>query len=78
MKHWATNQEMGSGFKHSKKTHEEYNTNSLEKISEHEYNTVRTRYLIRDWWSLDQLKELKDFLDGEIADQEDEYGEYYE
>lgn len=72
MKHWVTNEEMGSGFKYSKKTHEAYHYNSLEKISEHELNIMRTRYLIRDWWSLDQLKELKEFLDNEIEEKENE------
>ena len=66
MKHWKTNEEMGSGFKYSKKTHKRDCYNSLEKISKHEYNTMRTSYLIRDWWSLYQLKELRDFLDDEI------------
>tara|TARA_Y100001972_G_C7513230_1_gene259220 strand:- start:187 stop:402 length:216 start_codon:yes stop_codon:yes gene_type:complete len=70
MKHWITNQEMGSGFRYSKRTHEEFYYNSLEKISKHEYNTMRTTYLIRDWWNLDQLKELKEFLDNEIEDRE--------
>tara|TARA_R100000329_G_scaffold55754_1_gene50593 strand:- start:2133 stop:2351 length:219 start_codon:yes stop_codon:yes gene_type:complete len=72
MKHWATNKEMGSGFRYSKETHKEFHYNSLEKISKHEHDIIRTMYLIRDWWNLDQLKELKDFLDGEIADQEGE------
>ena len=31
---------------------------------------MRTTYLIRDWWNLDQLKELKKFLDNEIEDRE--------
>ena len=66
MKHWKTNEEMGSGFKYSKKTHKRDCYNSLEKISKHEYNTMRTSYLIRDWWSLDQLNELRGFLDDEI------------
>ena len=66
MKHWKTNEEMGSGFKYSKRTHKRDRYNFLEKISKHEYNIMRTNYLIRDWWSLDQLKELRDFLDGEI------------
>ena len=72
MKHWATNKEMGSGFRYSKETHKEFHYNSLEKISKHEHDIIRTMYLIRDWLNLDQLKELKDFLDGEIADQEGE------
>lgn len=72
MKHWATNKEMGSGFRYSKETHQEFHYNSLDKVSKHELNIMRTRYLIRDWWSLDQLKELKDFLDGEIAERFEE------
>ena len=66
MKHWKTNEEMGSGFKFDKKTHEQFHYNFLEKISKHEYNTMRTTYLIRDWWNLEQLKDLKEFLDNEI------------
>ena len=63
MKHWITKQEMGSGFRYSKRTHEEFYYNSLEKISKHEYNTMRTTYLIRDWWNLDQLKKIRDLLE---------------
>ena len=70
MKHWKTNEEMGSGFKFNKKTHEQLHYNCLEKISKHEYNIWRTTYLIRDWWDLDQLKVLKQFLDNEIEDKE--------
>ena len=70
MKHWKTNEEMGSGFRYSKRKHEKFHYNFLEKISKHEYNTMRTTYLIRDWWNLDQLKELKDFLNNEIEDRE--------
>ena len=63
---------MGSGFKFDKGTHEQFHYNCLEKISKHELNTMRTTYLIRDWWNLDQLKELKEFLDGEIAERFEE------
>ena len=56
MKHWKTNEEIGSGFRYSKRKHEKFHYNFLEKISKHEYNTMRTTYLIRDWWNLDQLK----------------------
>ena len=70
MKHWKTNKEMGSGFRYSKRKHEEFYYNSLDKISKHEHDIIRTMYLIRDWWNRDQLKELKCFLDNEIEDRE--------
>ena len=72
MKHWKTNEEMGSGFKFDKGTHEQFHYNCLEKISKHEHDIIRTMYLIRDWWSLDKLKELKCFLDNEIEEKENE------
>tara|TARA_R100001015_G_C4521673_1_gene90511 strand:+ start:438 stop:656 length:219 start_codon:yes stop_codon:yes gene_type:complete len=72
MKHWVTEEEMGSGFRYSKRKHEYFDYNSLDKVSKHELNIMRTKYLIRDWWSLDKLKELKDFLDGEIAERFEE------
>ena len=50
---------MGSGFKFDKGTHEQFHYNCLEKISKHELNTMRTKYLIRDFWTLYQLKQLK-------------------
>ena len=70
MKHWKTNEEMGSGFKFDKGTHEQFHYNCLEKISKHELNTMRTKYLIRDFWTLYQLKQLKQFLDREIENRE--------
>ena len=70
MKHWKTNEEMGSGFKFDKKTHEQFHYNCLEKISKHELNIMRTKYLIRDFWTLYQLKQLKEFLDNEIENRE--------
>ena len=72
MKHWVTEEEMGFGFRYSKRKHEYFHYNSLDKVSKHEHNIMRTKYLIRDWWSLDKLKELKDFLDGEIAERFEE------
>ena len=66
MIHWKTNEEMGSGFKFDKETHKQFRYNILETISKHEYNIMRTKYLIRDWWNLQQLKELKCFVDNEI------------
>ena len=70
MKHWKTNEEMGSGFRYSKRKHQEFHYNFLEKISKHERNTMRTKNLIRDWWNLKQLKDLKEFLDDQIQDRE--------
>jgi len=70
MKHWKTNEEMGSGFGYSKKEHKEKNYNYLEKIEEHEDNLMRTKYIMRDWWSLDKLKALQEFIDELIKDRE--------
>ena len=44
---------------------EEYNV--LTKVKLHEKNLMRTFYLIRDFWTNEQLKELKEFLDEEIV-----------
>ena len=72
MKHWKTNKEMGFGFRYSKETHQEFHYNYLEKVSKHERDIIRTMYLIRDWWNLDKLKELKCFIDNEIEEKENE------
>ena len=71
MKHWKTNEEMGNGFIHTKKEHKDYGYNYLQRIAEHECNTMRTAYLIRDQWTLAQLKELKVTLDNEILEKEE-------
>tara|TARA_R100000234_G_scaffold76634_1_gene47664 strand:+ start:471 stop:689 length:219 start_codon:yes stop_codon:yes gene_type:complete len=68
MKHWKTNEDMGSGFRYSEKEHKEKNYNYLEKPEGHEDNLVRIFYLMRDWWSLDQLKKVQGFIDELIKD----------
>ena len=51
MIHWKTKDEMGNGFQYDKKEHEKLWYNSLIKVEKHEKNTMRTHYLVRDWWS---------------------------
>ena len=76
MKHWRTNLEMGSGYEFTAKGHEyeDYNVLLYRKTKEYEKNIIRTCYLIRDCWTTEQLKELKQFLDDELKDR-DKYGE---
>ena len=71
MKHWKTKEEMGKGFSHTKKEHEKYGYNYLMNVENHERNTMRTHYLIRDIWSKKQLIELKEFLEEQISERED-------
>tara|TARA_Y100000114_G_scaffold140573_1_gene145572 strand:- start:303 stop:524 length:222 start_codon:yes stop_codon:yes gene_type:complete len=70
MKHWKTNEKMGKGFYHTKKEHKKYNYNYLVYVEKHERNTLRTHYLIRDIWNIEQLKELKEFLEEQITERE--------
>ena len=71
MKHWRTNEEMGDGFTHTKREHKKFEYNYLERVAKHECNTMRTAYLIRDYWTLAQLRELKIMLDNEIVEKEE-------
>ena len=71
MKHWKTGQEMGEGFRFNESEHKENEYNSLIKIEEHEKDTMRTFYLIRDVWSLEQIKELHLMITRHLIDQED-------
>ena len=71
MKHWKTEQEMGEGFSFNESEHKENEYNSLIKIKEHEKNTMRTFYLIRDVWSKEQLIELKEFVEEQILEREE-------
>ena len=68
MRHWKTKEEMGDGYQYNEKEHNENEYNSLVVIDEHETNTMRTKYLIRDIWDKDTLVELKDYLDDIIQD----------
>ena len=74
MKHWRTNLEMGSGYEFTAKghEHEDYNVLLYRKTKEYEKNIIRTCYLIRDCWTTEQLKELKQFLDDELNDRKGE------
>tara|TARA_R100001460_G_scaffold66906_1_gene107205 strand:- start:2104 stop:2322 length:219 start_codon:yes stop_codon:yes gene_type:complete len=68
MKHWVTNQEMGEGFEHNQKEHKNFEYNILVKPKKYEKNIMRTFYLIKDIWTLEQLEELKEFLDEHIEE----------
>ena len=75
MKHWKTKEEMGEGYQFNQDEHNENEYNSLVVIDEHETNTMRTKYLIRDIWDIEQLHSLKEFLEEEILNREAD-GEY--
>ena len=62
MIHWKTNEEMGDGFQFDKSEHLEVKYNALTEVETHEKNTMRTKYLVRDWWSDDQIVELRDYI----------------
>lgn len=62
MIHWKTKEEMGDGFMFNKADHLDAQYNSLQVISTHEKNIMRTKYLVRDWWTTKQLEELRDFI----------------
>ncbi len=68
MRQWKTKEEMGDGYQYNEKEHNDNEYNSLVVIDEHETNTMRTKYLIRDIWDKDTLVELKDYLDDIIQD----------
>jgi|TARA_R100001480_G_scaffold138029_1_gene135047 hypothetical protein len=63
MIHWKTKQEMGEGYQYNQDEHNDNEYNSLVVIDEHETNTMRTKYLIRDVWELEELIDLKIHLD---------------
>ena len=63
MIHWKTKQEMGEGYQLNQDEHNDNEYNSLVVIDEHETNTMRTKYLIRDVWELEELIDLKIHLD---------------
>lgn len=62
MIHWKTKEEMGEGFIYDELEHKENDYNHLTNIEKHEENTRRTKYLMRDIWSIEQLKELQEYL----------------
>jgi|TARA_R110000868_G_scaffold352998_1_gene614239 hypothetical protein len=63
MLHWKTKEDMGEGYQYNQDEHNDNEYNSLVVIDEHETNTMRTKYLIRDVWELEKLIELKIHLD---------------
>ena len=71
MIHWKTKEEMGDGFQFVKSEHLEVKYNALVKVETHEKNTMRTKYLVRDWWSNRQLLELRDFINDTLAERGD-------
>tara|TARA_R100000388_G_C7194154_1_gene135021 strand:- start:439 stop:657 length:219 start_codon:yes stop_codon:yes gene_type:complete len=71
MLHWKTREDMGDGFMFNRAEHSDVQYNSLLKIESHEKNIMRTKYLIRDWWSKEQLKELQDFINETIKERGD-------
>ena len=62
MIHWKTKEEMGDGFQFTQSEHSHVEYNSLLVVEPHEKNTMRTKYLVRDWWSDDQIVELRDYI----------------
>jgi len=68
MIHWKTKEEMGDGFQFDKSEHLEVKYNALTEIEIHEKNTMRTKYLVRDWWSNKQLFELRTFINDTLSE----------
>jgi hypothetical protein len=68
MLHWKTREEMGEGYQYNQDEHDENQYNSLVVIDEHETNTMRTKYLIRDLWDINKLLDLKNHLDDIILE----------
>ena len=66
MLHYKTKEQMGEGFAFNEKDHKANEYNSLVSPYPFEENTMRTKYLIRDIWDLEQLQELQEFLAEEI------------
>ena len=71
MLHWKTREEMGGGFMFNKSDLSDTQYNSLQVVQPHEKNTMRTKYLVRDWWSKKQLIELRDFINETIEERGD-------
>ena len=70
MLHWKTKEQMGEGFAFNEKDHEINEYNSLVSPYPFEKNIMRTKYLIRDIWDLEQLQSLREFLEEEISNRE--------
>ena len=68
MIHWKTKEEMGEGYQFNQDEHNDNEYNSLVVIDEHETNTMRTKYLIRDVWDMDKILDLKKHLDDVVLE----------
>jgi len=68
MIHWKTKEEMGEGYQFNQDEHNDNEYNSLVVIDEHETNTMRTKYLIRDVWDIDKILDLKKHLDDVVLE----------
>jgi hypothetical protein len=62
---------MGEGYQYNQDEHSDNEYNSLVVLDEHEANTMRTKYLIRDVWDLEQLVNLKIHLDDIIKERQE-------
>ena len=71
MIHWKTKEEMGDGFQFDKSEHLKVQYNALTQVEPHEKNTMRTKYLVRDWWSDKQLFELRNFINDTLREREE-------
>ena len=71
MIHWKTKEEMGDGFQFTQSEHSHVEYNSLLVVEPHEKNTMRTNYLVRDWWSNKQLFELRNFINDTLRERGD-------
>ena len=72
MLHWKTKEEMGEGYQLNQDEHKDNEYNYLAVLDEHETNTMRTMYLIRDaGWTRKQLIDLKVHLDDAIMETEE-------
>ena len=62
---------MGGGFQYDKKDHKKFEYNSMENPKLEDKNIMRTKYLIRDIWTLTQLLELKKFIKNIIREKKE-------
>ena len=68
MLHWKTKEEIGEGSKYNQDEHNKNQYNSLIVIDDHETNTMRTKYLMRDVWDIDKLLDLNEYLNDVILE----------
>ena len=70
MKHWVTKEEMGEGFQFNEQEHKINEYNSLINTYPFEKNIMRTRYLIRDIFTMEQLIELQIHIEETLVNRE--------